>query len=61
MANVTIDGITINAAHFGGMKEPEAIKKMIADGFVPGADKKDQEAWAKNAYKLITQKGNPAE
>jgi len=48
-----IDGININAAHFGAMKENEAIKAMIADGFVPGSTEKDKKEWAKKAYRLI--------
>lgn len=55
-----IDGININAAHFSAMKEAEAVKRMIADGFVPGSDPKQKEEWAKKAYSLINQKAEKA-
>lgn len=51
-----IDGININAAHFSAMKEADAVKSMVADGFVPGANEKEKEEWAKKAYSLINPK-----
>lgn len=53
MATVKIDGIGINADHFAAMKEPEAIKRMIADGFVPGAGQEEKEEWARKAYSIL--------
>lgn len=49
---VTIDGISINATHFGAMTEPEAVTRMIADGFVPGGSDDEKKVWAKKAYGL---------
>lgn len=57
MENKIIDGININAEHFSRMTESECVRRMIADGFVPGATKELQTEWAKNAYKFI--KGIP--
>jgi len=53
MDKITFDGVTINAKHFGAMKEKEAIKRMIADGFVPGDTIDEKTAWAKEAFLLI--------
>lgn len=43
---VTIDDQSLNARHFAGMTEAEAVKALIADGLT------SDEAWAKKAYKL---------
>jgi hypothetical protein len=51
---MVIDGININAEHFSVMKESEAIKSMIENGFVPGATEKEKKDWAKKAYRLLS-------
>lgn len=53
MSDIKIDGISVNAKHFGAMPKKEAVAKMIADGFVPGETEKDKSDWASKAYDLI--------
>lgn len=56
MSVIIIDGIGINKDHFAAMKESEAVARMIADGFVPGATKKEKEEWARGAYSLMVKR-----
>lgn len=53
MPNIIIDRIQINTAHFGSFSRREAIKKMLADGFVPGKTKAAKYKWAAMVYDLI--------
>lgn len=53
MKNIIIDGIQITTAHFAQFEREEAIKRMIADGFVPGEDEAAQQKWAQAAYDKI--------
>lgn len=42
---VTIGEVSLNATHFAGKTESDAVKAMIADGIT------SEEAWARKAYK----------
>lgn len=53
-AFIEVDGINLNATHFGSMKESDAIKKMLKEGIeIPGETEKEKEEWAKKAYSLF--------
>lgn len=43
---ITIGEVSLNAAHFAGKTESDAVKAMISDGITT------DEAWAKKAYKV---------
>lgn len=59
---VNVDGLSINASHYGKMDEKKAITAMIEDNNpIPGADKKEKELWCKNAYSVIKEKMESSE
>jgi hypothetical protein len=46
--NVIVDGINLNASHFGAMTKDEAVKRIAADNILKEHGK--DEAWAASAW-----------
>lgn len=44
--NLIVDGVNVNASHYAAMKDAEAVKAILADGFAVGETDSEKQKWA---------------